>query len=233
VPVPLTARAGHVRELVADYTLRQKGSSLDTVLQTALETVQRSSRELSDAANLLVALQDGDTTELSCCNETLKRVRAAADTVSADPIAHADSDDGRELVRALTDATRELDAEVNRLWMLVHSELDGEYPEEFVASMARVQAFATDARAVKEARERLVRALELRRPDPNVVQRARQAKKEIEQGLQRLNELVPREVQTQFARAVNGTLPLTDVDATFLKWIKEKGLEQSFRVTVR
>jgi hypothetical protein len=230
----LADRAQQVRELVSQYTLRQQGTSLDTVLQTALGTVQRSEHELTEAARLLVALQNDARPDLARGKDALQRLATVQDSVAADPIAHVESEDGQELIRFLTDATRELEDEVNRRWALLRAEFEGEYPEEFVNSMARVQAFSGEAHAVTEAREKIERALELRRPDPSVIERARLAKKEVEERLQRLNELVPSgEVRTQFAQAVNGTLLLTEVRPAFLKWVKDEGLEQSFRVTVR
>ena len=67
-----------------------------------------------------------------------------------------------------------------------------------------------------------------------MIERAREARQRVDEGLEKLNaRITSPDVRRLLGRAVNGTLPLTQVTPEFIEWITASGLEATFRVSVR
>jgi hypothetical protein len=205
--------------------------SLIAELEVTLKEYDETSERLGTLVEVVPELQMLTTSnnELAQSRQLIAVLRTAADT---DAIGAARSEDGRALTVALRNGVSELSEDATEAWDALRVALRADVRTDFLRKLTVLPGFAVASSLLSDNYIVQDAVSSSRLPDAAKIRDVQAARERLDRGLEELQSLLPEAIRRPLDDCFRGELRLVDVTDEFLKWIRDKDLEDAFKVEV-
>jgi hypothetical protein len=229
----IVERAERLQEAANRAKLAQVGSGQAAVLATHLVRLSRAVQRLDVSSAALVALPGAAVAPLAGDRRPVESALAALDGAAAVEVAASAT--GESAVGAIEHAADRLERDAEARWRQLCDACAPLLSREFVASMARINAYravATEAQSLQDSLQGLIGGRTP--PEASRIQRVCDLRDKLQRLLESLQSAIPAKFGPLLQRSMSPQgLSLSDVTEDFLEWIRSQDLEDTFCLRLR